>query len=92
MPSFPILYFLIPYSFFVLIFIVFSIFNVYHLLRYGIYNFNLYILTFIYIGGTIFILGTSWIVLYTFDWSTPFMIENILNPQSDYFNIYDAAG
>ena len=78
MPMFPILYFLIPYALFVLVFVAFSLFNIYHLLRYGIYNFNLYVLSVVYLAGTIFIFGTSIIVLNTFDWTVLFSTETIL--------------
>jgi hypothetical protein len=87
MPTFPILYFLIPYALFVLVFVVFSLFNIYHLLRYGIYNFNLYVLSVVYLAGTIFVLGASIIILNSFDWSVLFSTETILGgaDQTQYF-------
>jgi len=78
MPTFPILYFLIPYALFVLVFVTFSLFNIYHLLRYGIYNFNLYVLSVVYLAGTVFILGASIIILNSFDWSVLFSADTIL--------------
>jgi len=83
MPSFPIAYFLIPYAFFVLVFFIFSIFNIYHLLRYGIYNFNLYVLSVIYLSGTIFILGASIILLNNFDWSVYFSVGTIIGEEQN---------
>ena len=81
MPVFPISYFLIPYALLLLTFVIFSIFNVYHLLRYGVYNFNLYILSVIYIGGSLFILGASLILILGQDWSTLFSIETVLGTE-----------
>jgi hypothetical protein len=78
MSAFPIYFFLIPYALLLCTFVVFSIFNVYHLLRYGVYNFNLYILSIIYIGGSLFILGASLILILGQDWSIPFSIETVL--------------
>jgi len=87
MPTFPIIYFLIPYALFVLVFVTFSVFNIYHLLRYGIYNFNLYILSVVYLAGTIFILGASIIILTSFDWSILFSVDTVLGSadQTQYF-------
>jgi len=86
MPTFPIIYFLIPYALFVTVFVLFSFFNIYHLLRYGVYNFNLYILSVIYLGGTIFFLGASIIFLNTFDWSVAFSLETIIGAsETPYF-------
>lgn len=68
-----------------MVFIFFSFFNVYHLMRYGIYNFNLYILSVIYVGGTIFVLGASYIVLNDFDWSVPLTLSSYLAPNPEFF-------
>jgi len=85
MPTIPIIYFLIPYALVMVVFIFFSIFNVYHLMRYGIYNFNLYILSVIYVGGTLFIIGASYIVLSDFDWSVPLSLGTYITPDQDLF-------
>lgn len=87
MTFFPISYFLIPYAVIMLIFIIFSIFNVYHLLRYGVYNFNLYVLSVIYISGTIFILGASIILIAQFDWSVPLNLGSIFASPNEQFYI-----
>jgi len=89
--SFPIIYFLLPYAFFLTVFVIFSLFNVYHLLRYGIYNFNLYVLSTIYMAGTIFILGASIIMILQFDWTVPFELSTIFAPDLQLDSIYDAS-
>lgn len=85
MLAFPISYFLIPYVLLLLTFVAFSIFNVYHLLRYGVYNFNLYILSVIYIGGSLFIVGASIILILNHDWSTVFSVETLLGEENTTF-------
>lgn len=83
--NFSIQYFLIPYGLFVLIFLVFSFFNIYHLMRYGIYNFALYVLSVIYLSGTIFVLGMSAIILFGFDWSVSLELGQILDANRSEF-------
>lgn len=89
--SFPIYFFLLPYAFFLLTFIVFSLFNVYHLLRYGIYNFNLYVLSTVYMAGTILILGASLIMILQFDWTVSFELSAIFSSELQLDSIYDAS-
>ncbi|MBU0531205.1 hypothetical protein KJ910_01785 [Patescibacteria group bacterium] len=91
MTSFPIFYFLFPYALFLLVFIVFSLFNVYHLLRYGIYNFNLYVLCTVYMAGTLLILGASVIMILQFDWTVPLQLSSIFAPDLQLDSIYDAT-
>lgn len=78
MLEFPISYFLIPYAFFAFVFVIFSFFNIYHMLRYGIYNFSLYILSVVYLGGTVFFLGASIIIILSFNWSVPLNLDAII--------------
>ena len=85
MISFPITYLLIPYGLFLAIFMVYSFFNIYHLMRYGIYNFRLYLISVIFLGGTLFILGSSALVLFGFDWSVSLDLGMILNTDQTNF-------
>ncbi len=85
MPDFPISFFLIPYAVFIVIFLIFSFFNIYHLLRYGIYNFALYLLSVIYIGGTIFIIGASYILLSDYSWAASFSLDTIIGEPNQQF-------
>jgi len=67
--SFPILIFLGIYCFFLLFYIIYSLFTAMHLLKYGVASFHLYLLIVIYIGGTILLVSGSIFLLLRYDWT-----------------------
>lgn len=72
---------LVFYSLFLLFFFIYSIFNVYHLVRFGAYGFGLYAITAVFLFGTIALLGVSYMMLSSYEWTS-----NI--PVSDYVDQY----
>jgi len=69
--SIPIAIILILYAVFLLAYLIFFFFNIYHMFRFGVYSFFTYFIAFVYIAGTIIILFLSWQTLASFDWSAP---------------------
>lgn len=75
--SLPIAWLLLPLGIFFLVFMIYSVFNMYHLFRFGVYNFGLYIISTIYILETAFLVSvTIWIVL-DLDWSVSFSLGDL---------------
>lgn len=67
--SFPIIVFLGVYGFFLLFYIIYSLFTVMHLVKYGVAGFPLYLLTAVYAGGTILLVSVSIFMLARYDWT-----------------------
>ena len=63
--------FLIPFGLFMFLYILYGLFNIYHLVRYGIYNPKLYVLITVFSAGAILLSAGSIFLLLGFDWSTP---------------------
>lgn len=61
------------------IYILYGIFNIYHLVRYGIYGTGLYALITIFGSGAILLSAGSIFLLLGFDWSTPIAIQEVSN-------------
>jgi hypothetical protein len=74
----PIAVFLIVYGAYMLFYVLYSLFNIYHLIRYGVYGFGLYLLVTIFTGGTIILVAASTFLLIDYDWSTPISLDNTL--------------
>lgn len=70
--------FLILYTAFLVLFSFYSIFNIYHLIRYGLYGFGLYLIITIFAGGTILLVAGSIFLLQEYDWSIPIQLNNIV--------------
>lgn len=70
--------FLYGYGVFMLFYILQSLFNVYHLIRYGVYGFGLYFLVTIFTGGTILLMAGSALLLVQYDWSEPISVNAII--------------
>ncbi|MFA6410319.1 MAG: hypothetical protein WCW26_01970 [Candidatus Buchananbacteria bacterium] len=70
----PISIFYYIYLIFVAIFLIFTFFNVYHLLRFGFLSLGNIAVTFFYITITILILSVSWGYLNQIDWQQTFSI------------------
>ena len=72
---------LVFYSLFLLFFCLYTIFNVYHLVRFGTYGFGLYLITAVFLFGSVVLLAISFTMLSSYDWTTRI-------PISDYIDTY----
>jgi len=73
---------LLPLGFYFAVFVIYSFFNMYHLFRFGVYNFGLYIISTIYILGTVILVSTAiWVVL-DIDWSASLSLESFFEDYS----------
>jgi len=61
---------LIPYSIVVLLFLLLSVLNVYHLICYGATTRTSFLFTFLFIAGTATIAYFSWQALGAIDWTS----------------------
>jgi len=59
---------LIVYAIFLLIFIIFAIINLYHMIAYGFLTFESFFMTFIFLGGVILILFITYKLGIAIDW------------------------
>ncbi len=80
--SIPIAVFLIVYGAYMLFYVLYSLFNIYHLIRYGVYGFGLYLIVTVFTCGTILLVGASVYMLLEFDWTVPIG----LNDAVEYYN------
>ncbi len=73
LPSFniPIYVFLFVYGAYMLFYVLYALFNIYHLVRYGVYGFGLYLIVTIFTGGTIILVSGSVFMLMEYDWTYP---------------------
>lgn len=81
--SIPIVVFLIVYGAYMLFYILYSLFNIYHLIRYGVYGFGLYIIVTVFTGGTILLLAGSFFLLAEYNWMQPVSINNALETYNE---------
>ncbi|MBI4257100.1 hypothetical protein HY626_03545 [Candidatus Uhrbacteria bacterium] len=72
----PLYVFLFVFMAYMLFYVLYSLFNVYHLIRYGVYGFGLYLIVTIFAGGTIILLAGSTFMLMTYDWTLPISLNN----------------
>lgn len=75
--SFPIGVILLPFGLFMLFYCVYSLFNLYHLLRFGVAGPILYAVTTLYAVGTVGILIGSIIGLSSYDFSYPISLSGV---------------
>lgn len=75
----PVAVFLIVYFGYMLFYCLYSLFNIYHLIRYGVYGFGLYLIVTIFTGGTILLVAGSVFLLMGYDWMYPISINGIFN-------------
>ena len=73
--------FLAPYGFFALFYVIYSIFNIYHLVRFGVYTFGAYLIITIFLAGTVFLVGASFYMLVPYDWFATWSVTGVF--QSD---------
>ncbi len=74
--------FLIVYGVFLFFFITYSLFNIYHLVRYGFADIALYMLVSIFSFGTIILVAASAFQMLSYDWSRSLPVDRGV----EYFN------
>lgn len=77
--SIPISIFLFVFGAYMLFYLLYSLFNIYHLVRYGVYGFGLYLLVTIFTGGTILLVSGSFFMLSEFNWNEPISINTVIS-------------
>lgn len=70
--------FLYVFGAYMLFYILYSLFNVYHLVRYGVYSFSLYVLVTVFTGGTILLVAGSIFLLMGYDWTVPISFNGLI--------------
>ena len=78
----PMYVFLCVFGAYMLFYVIYSLFNIYHLIRYGIYGFGLYLIVTIFTGGTILLVAGSMFLLLDYDWTLPLS----LNDATEFYN------
>jgi hypothetical protein len=76
--SVPISIFLVIWGAYMLFYVLYSLFNIYHLIRYGVYGFGLYLIVTIFTGGTVILVAGSAFLLMEYDWSVPLSLQNTI--------------
>ena len=74
----PMYVFLFVFGAYMLFYILYSLFNIYHLIRYGVYGFGLYLIATIFTGGTIILVAGSTLLLAKYDWTLPLSLNNLV--------------
>ncbi|TAL50742.1 hypothetical protein EPN81_02050 [Patescibacteria group bacterium] len=72
----PIYVFLFVFGAYMLFYLLYSLFNIYHLVRYGVYGFGLYLIITIFTGGTILLVAGSTMLLMEYDWTLPISLND----------------
>jgi hypothetical protein len=80
----PIWALFIPFGIIVSLFVLYGIFNVYHLLRFATYSFGSYLLTSVFIGGAIIIGVISAVYLSQYDWSLVWNFSELPKIESEF--------
>ncbi len=77
--SVPVSIFLYVFGAYMLFYILYSLFNIYHLIRYGVYGYGLYFLVTIFTGGTILLLAGSFFLLSEYNWNEPISVNGLID-------------
>ncbi|MEK7665315.1 MAG: hypothetical protein AAB337_00350 [Patescibacteria group bacterium] len=75
----PLAILLIPYGLFVLLYLFFVSFNLYHLWHYGTADWKTKTIIFCYIAGTVLIAYASFVALSGYNWMTPIDLQEIFS-------------
>jgi len=78
----PVSIFLAIYGAYMLFYVFYSLFNIYHLIRYGVYGFGLYLIVTVFTGGTIILISGSVFLLMEYDWTHSVSIDSA----AEYYN------
>lgn len=80
--SIPIYVFLFVFAAYMLFYVLYALFNIYHLIRYGVYGFGLCLIVTIFTGGTIILVSGSVFLLMEYNWMHPITFGDAV----DYYN------
>lgn len=83
--AFPVWILLVLYSGFLLFYLIYSIFSVYHLVKFGVYGSGLYVLVTLFVGGSLLLVGGSVLLLAGVEWSS------VVHP-ANWFNLTSTSG
>lgn len=75
--------FLYVYGAYMLFYVLYSMFNIYHLVRYGVYGFGLYLLVTLFAGGTILLLAGSYFLLIEYNWNEPISVNGLIENEGN---------
>ena len=73
----PLWTFLALYGAFLCGFLIYTAFNLYHLLRFGTNSFGLHAVTALFAGGTILLVGGTALLLMGYDWSVTISLADL---------------
>lgn len=65
--TFPLYFVLFPYYLFLAIFAIMALIDIYHLVRFSSISFGSFLATFIFLGGTVYILFWTFVILSPID-------------------------
>lgn len=78
----PMTVLLIPFGLFLAFYILYSLFNLYHLLRFGLEGVPLFLITIVFIGGSVVLIAGTIFALAGYDWSGELSLTDTLNEWS----------
>jgi hypothetical protein len=79
---------LVPFAIFVLFYLIYSAFTLYHMIRFGVYGFSLYAMSLVYALGSLALLLGSLYVISSQDWSATIDLPNLLaGPDETFFQL-----
>lgn len=73
----PTAIFLIPYFLFLILFIFFGYFNIYHLQKYALNTLGTHAAILLFLVGSVLIFGATAIILGNYDWMAPLDLSGI---------------
>ena len=73
----PVWAFLVVYALFLSVFLLYTAFNLYHLLRFGTTSLGLYAVTGLFTAGTILLVGVTLILLMPYDWTATISVAEL---------------
>lgn len=80
----PLAVFLIPYGIFLLAFGVFGIVDIINLIKYRSSDLTAFVLTFLYVAGSVLLLYATWYFLVDVNWNEQFTLFNSFNFQPSF--------
>ncbi|OGL62670.1 hypothetical protein A3C09_02740 [Candidatus Uhrbacteria bacterium RIFCSPHIGHO2_02_FULL_47_44] len=80
--SIPVFSFLGIFGLYMACYVLYSLFNIFHLVKYGIAGNGLFLIVFTFLGGTILLVAASIFLLLPYDWTYAIPLNQI----TDVFN------
>ncbi|HBR80364.1 TPA: hypothetical protein DEA21_01785 [Candidatus Uhrbacteria bacterium] len=78
----PIWLLFLPFGFVIGLFLIYGLFNIYHLLRFATYNLGSYFVTVLFIGGAVILAAISIIYITNYDWTLTWNLTDFLEFKS----------